>query len=119
MQSERGQQPLHQRMRHLPFGADGVEAFFDAVATFHPLHAVAPDEVVMHGSRAPGLVDELGNVSRACKTMGYHCDTFYEVRRAFQTGGVAALVESKRGARSAHPKWPLSARAACGRSRPS
>lgn len=49
------------------------------------------------------LADELGNVARACKIMGYHRDTFYEVRRAFQTGGVAALVESKRGSRGPHP----------------
>lgn len=49
------------------------------------------------------LADELGNVARACKIMGYHRDTFYEVRRAFQTGGVAALVESRRGARGPHP----------------
>jgi hypothetical protein len=39
------------------------------------------------------LAEELGNVSKACKVMGYHRDTFYEVRRAFQVGGVAALVE--------------------------
>jgi Winged helix-turn helix len=38
------------------------------------------------------LAEELGNVSKACKVMGYHRDTFYEVRRAFQVGGVAALV---------------------------
>ncbi len=25
---------------------------------------------------------EFGNVSKACKLMGYHRDTFYEVRRA-------------------------------------
>ena len=37
------------------------------------------------------LAEELGNVSKACKIMGYHRDTFYEVRRAFQVGGVAAL----------------------------
>jgi len=49
------------------------------------------------------LADELGNVARACKNMGFHRDTFYEVRRAFQTGGVAALVESKRGTRGPHP----------------
>ncbi len=49
------------------------------------------------------LADELGNVARACKIMGYHRDTFYEVRRAFQTGGVAALVEQRRGARNPHP----------------
>lgn len=30
------------------------------------------------------LAEELGNVSKACKIMGYHRDTFYEVRRAFQ-----------------------------------
>jgi len=29
--------------------------------------------------------------------IGFHRDTFYEVRHAFQTGGVAALVESRRG----------------------
>ena len=49
------------------------------------------------------LADELGNVARACKIMGYHRDTFYEVRRAFQTGGVAALVEQRRGTRNPHP----------------
>lgn len=37
------------------------------------------------------------------KIMGFHRDTFYEVRRAFQTGGVAALVESKRATRGPHP----------------
>ena len=42
------------------------------------------------------LAEELGNVSKACKLMGYHRDTFYEVRRAFQVGGVAALLEELR-----------------------
>ena len=45
------------------------------------------------------LAEELGNVSKACRIMGYHRDTFYEVRRAFQVGGVAALVQKKRGPR--------------------
>ena len=49
------------------------------------------------------LAEELGNVSKACRIMGYHRDTFYEVRRAFQVGGVAALVEKKRGPRGPHP----------------
>jgi transposase InsO family protein len=49
------------------------------------------------------LAEELGNVSRACKIMGYHRDTFYEVRRAFQVGGVGGLVEQKRGPRNPHP----------------
>jgi transposase InsO family protein len=49
------------------------------------------------------LAEELGNVSKACDIMGYHRDTFYEVRRAFQVGGVAALVENKRGPTNPHP----------------
>ena len=49
------------------------------------------------------LAGELGNVSKACQIMGYHRDTFYEVRRAFQVGGVAALVEKKRGPQGPHP----------------
>jgi len=36
------------------------------------------------------LAQELQNVAKACRIMGYHRDTFYEVRRAFQVGGVAA-----------------------------
>lgn len=49
------------------------------------------------------LAEELGNVSKACRIMGYHRDTFYEVRRAFQVGGVAGLVEQKRGSSAPHP----------------
>jgi transposase InsO family protein len=49
------------------------------------------------------LAEELGNVSKACQIMGYHRDTFYEVRRAFQVGGVGALVEQRRGPKNPHP----------------
>jgi hypothetical protein len=35
------------------------------------------------------LAEELGNVSKACKLMGYHRDTFYEVKRAFQMDTMA------------------------------
>jgi len=49
------------------------------------------------------LAQELNNVSKACKIMGYHRDTFYEVRRAFQVGGVQALLEEKRGPKGPHP----------------
>jgi hypothetical protein len=49
------------------------------------------------------LAEELGNVSKACSIMGYHRDSFYEIRRAFQKGGVSALVEEKRGPRAPHP----------------
>ncbi len=49
------------------------------------------------------LAEELGNVSKACQLMGYHRDSFYEIKRAFQTSGVAGLVEQRRGPRSPHP----------------
>jgi hypothetical protein len=35
--------------------------------------------------------------------MGYHRDSFYEIRRAFQVGGTAALVDEKRGPKNPHP----------------
>jgi transposase InsO family protein len=49
------------------------------------------------------LAEELGSVSKACKIMGYHRDTLYEVKRAFKVGGVHALIEQKRGPRGPHP----------------
>ena len=49
------------------------------------------------------LAESSATSPNACKLMGYHRDTFYEVRRAFQVGGVAALIEEKRGPRNPHP----------------
>jgi transposase InsO family protein len=42
------------------------------------------------------LAEELGNVSRACKVMGYSRDTFYRYQQAVDEGGVEALVEVSR-----------------------
>jgi hypothetical protein len=42
------------------------------------------------------LAEELGNVSKACKTLGFSRDTFYRYREAVQTGGVEALTEKSR-----------------------
>jgi hypothetical protein len=42
------------------------------------------------------LAEELGNVSRACKVMGYSRDTFYRYRQAVEEGGFEALVETSR-----------------------
>jgi transposase InsO family protein len=49
------------------------------------------------------LAEELGNVSKACQLMGYHRDSFYEIRRASQVGGTQSLLEQKRGPRGPHP----------------
>lgn len=42
------------------------------------------------------LAQELGNVSRACKIMGYSRETFYRYQEAVSQGGVEALLEKTR-----------------------
>jgi transposase InsO family protein len=42
------------------------------------------------------LAEELGNVSRACKVMGYSRDTFYRYKAAKEEGGVVALFDANR-----------------------
>jgi transposase InsO family protein len=42
------------------------------------------------------LAEELGNISKACKVMGFSRETFYRYQRAVLEGGVEALVEKTR-----------------------
>lgn len=42
------------------------------------------------------LAEELGNVSKACKLMGFSRDTFYRYQRAVEQGGVDSLIEKTR-----------------------
>jgi len=42
------------------------------------------------------LAEQLGNVSRACKVMGFSRDTFYRYKSAFEEGGVEALLDASR-----------------------
>jgi transposase InsO family protein len=42
------------------------------------------------------LAAELGNVSRACKVMGFSRDTFYRYQAALESGGVEALIAANR-----------------------
>ena len=49
------------------------------------------------------LANELGNVSQACKIIGYSREQFYEIRRNYQTFGAEGLLEKTRGAIGPHP----------------
>jgi transposase InsO family protein len=49
------------------------------------------------------LATELGNVSKACKIMGYSRQHFYEIRRNFQVHGAEGLIDQLPGPREPHP----------------
>lgn len=58
--------------------------------------------VIKHKVGLLNLAAELGNVSRACKVMGFSRDTFYRYQAARDEGGVEALVDANR--RKPNPK---------------
>jgi len=49
------------------------------------------------------LAKDLGNVSKACKIVGYSREQFYEIRRNFQTYGSDGLIDRTPGAKGPHP----------------
>lgn len=59
------------------------------------LHTNNP--IIKHKAGLLNLAEELGNVSKACKVMGFSRDTFYRYQGLTQEGGVDALINrSKR-----------------------
>lgn len=55
-----------------------------------------PQSVIKHKVGLLNLATELGNVSRACKVMGFSRDTFYRYQSAVEAGGVDALIDANR-----------------------
>ncbi|WP_151639353.1 IS481 family transposase [Noviherbaspirillum aerium] len=55
-----------------------------------------PQNVIKHKVGLFNLAAELGNVSRACKVMGFSRDTFYRYSSAVAEGGVDALINASR-----------------------
>ena len=51
---------------------------------------------IKHKTSLLNLAAELGNVSRACKIMGFSRDTFYRYQKAVAEGGVEALFDANR-----------------------
>ena len=52
--------------------------------------------VIKHKIGLLNLAAELGNVSHACKVMGFSRDTFYRYQAAVEAGGVDALIDANR-----------------------
>ena len=52
--------------------------------------------VIKHKTGLLNLAAELGNISKACKMMGFSRDTFYRYQTARDAGGVEALFEVSR-----------------------
>jgi transposase InsO family protein len=52
--------------------------------------------IVKHKLGLLNLAAELGNVSRACKVMGFSRDTFYRYQSAMASGGIEALIDANR-----------------------
>ena len=49
------------------------------------------------------LAQELGNVSKACRIVGYSRRHFYEIRRNFQVHGAEGLLDRMPGAKGRTP----------------
>lgn len=56
----------------------------------------ATQKIIQNKVGLLNLAEELGNVSRACKVMGFSRDTFYRYKSAVEEGGVEALFDKSR-----------------------
>jgi transposase InsO family protein len=64
---------------------------------------VQKDKVARRKLSLLELAQELGNVSKACKIVGYSRQQFYEIRRNFQIYGAEGLIDQLPGPKGPHP----------------
>lgn len=67
----------------------------------HHAHGDSPmqsfnQNIIKHKTGLLTLAAELGNISKACKIMGFSRDTFYRYQSAREAGGVEALLDANR-----------------------
>lgn len=53
-----------------------------------------PQNVIKHKVGLLNLAAELGNVSRACRVMGFYFNPFYRHQSSVASGGVYALIDA-------------------------
>ena len=53
-------------------------------------------KIINHKVGLLNLAEELGNVSQACRLMGFSRDTFYRYKTAVEENGVNALLDTSR-----------------------
>jgi transposase InsO family protein len=52
--------------------------------------------IIKHKIGLLNLAEELGNISKACRIMGFSRDTFYRYQNAVEQGGIEALIDQSR-----------------------
>ena len=74
--------------------------FIHSPSTGHDVQGVPMSSfnqnAIKHKTTLLNLAAELGNVSKACKLMGFSRDTFYRYQKAVAEGGVEALFDANR-----------------------